>query len=241
MSTIETLSTWATTFVKRSDLTSESIDLALEVYKLICQKIPFEGLQQKSGEISAQSVNGAALDTVLAAQTPALPAVAGIMSIRYTKTTNQSWRLRRSHSRTYDAISFSTSSDPRTYARFGNTIELMPSPSSATPTVRFRYWTNPTIHTTPKSTVLLWPDAWDALGKWETLYRLYYMIGEPEKAMTLIQPAVMPRQASPRKHQMFEVGIIPRLWNDLLATISQRENVDEDFSINPIVRSYTSA
>jgi hypothetical protein len=44
---------------------------------------------------------------------------------------------------------------------------------------------------------------------------------------------------SPRKQTMYQTGIIPRLWNDLLATASNKENVDEDFSINPVIRAYT--
>jgi hypothetical protein len=51
-------------------------------------------------------------------------------------------------------------------------------------------------------------------------------------------PMPMPRQMSPKKTQMFEVGIIPRLYNDLLKTINMREAVDEDFSVNPIRRRY---
>jgi hypothetical protein len=101
-----------------------------------------------------------------------------------------------------------------------------------------RYWSNPTIDGTPGNTNLVTPLAWDELFKWETLYRLYFITSQEDKAAALIMPMPMPRQMSPKKTQMFEVGIIPRLYNDLLKTINMREAVDEDFSVNPIRRRY---
>jgi len=82
---------------------------------------------------------------------------------------------------------------------------------------------------------------WVELHKWETLYRLYNHLEQWEKAQMLIAPAAMPVYQSPKHKRLMteEVGIIPRLWNSLLRTVDERENVDEDFSINPVVRGYT--
>ena len=58
--------------------------------------------------------------------------------------------------------------------------------------------------------------------------------------MSLMQTSMLPNQASPKKKKVDEMGIIPRLWNNLLSNMSFRENIDEDFSINPLIRRYTS-
>lgn len=239
--TLDNIATWAmTTMMKRDDLTTEAREAAKGVYLLVCQKIPFEALQKRSAELPMQ----ANVDTYDLASGPTVlsPDLAGIMSIRYSNGTRK-WRWKRSHSRLFDSISVTTSSDPRLYARFGTTIEVHPPPSSSAATFRVRYWSNPTLVASPNehTTTLVTPVAWDELFKWETLYRLYFITGQEDKAAQLIMPMPMPRQMQPKRTQMFEVGIIPRLWNDLLATINMREAVDEDFSVNPIRREYTSA
>lgn len=237
MATIDDVAVWATsTMLKRNDIISEARDAALKVYKLICGKVPFEALQRKSSELPCQ----AGVDSYDLTAAPYNLALAGIMSIRYTASPGQMWRMRRSHTRTYDAVTFTTGQNPRTYARFGNSIEFMPAPNSSSATFRVRFWGNPTIEAIPQDTVLICPDIWQELLDWETMYRLYYIVGEPEKAMSLIMPSAFPRQPAPSKTRVSEPGIIPRLWNDLLQTITQRENVDEDFSVNPIIRPYTN-
>lgn len=240
MATIDDVATWCTsTVLNRTDLTTQARLFALEVYKTLCGKIPFEQLQVVSAELPC--IAGTASYSLTSGPTILAPALSGIMSIRYTAAVGQMWRLRRSNTRTYDAVTYSTGSNPRTYARFGNSIEFMPAPASSSATFRIRYWSAPTIASpNPETTTLLVPDPWVALIQWETLYRLYYIIGQGEKAMQLMMPTAFPRQPSTRKSQIFEVGIIPRLWNDLLLTIQQREAVDEDYSVNPIVRAYTN-
>lgn len=240
MATLSDIASWAAvTMLKRDDLTTESREAALEVYRLVCQRVPFEALQTKSAELPL--IAGTDSYDLTSGPTALSPDLAGIMSIRYTNGTRK-WRLRRSHSRTFDGLQSSAASDPRMYARFGKSVELYPPPSSSLATFRVRYWCNPTIVASPNehTTTLVTPSAWDALMKWETLYRLYFITGQEEKAGQLVMPMPMPRQMSPKKTVVFEVGIIPRLWNDLLMTISSREGVDEDFSVNPIRREYTN-
>lgn len=236
--TINDIVTWVQGVIARTDLTTQIIDFACEAYLLMNQKVPFEHLQQKSDPIpTVANVGTYNLDfTTSGISTTA--AVAGIMSIRYTVGT-RSYRLKRSHVRLFDAIQYTTGVHPRSYARFGTTIELMPVPPDTTGSFVVRYWNEQEIVTTKQNTVIATPEAWDALLRWETLYRTYFITGQEEKAGLLIMPMPMPRQASPKKTFMFEVGIIPRLWNDLLTTFNMRENVDEDFNINPIYRPYT--
>ena len=88
-------------------------------------------------------------------------------------------------------------------------------------------------------TPIIIPDEWSDLLKYETLYRVYHYLDQQDKAGMLMQPPAAYRQATPKKTQIFETGIIPRLWNDLLTTVSQQENTDEDFSINPVIRAYS--
>lgn len=235
MSTLGDVSTWVTTsYFKRTDITTLTIDAARQAYLVMCGRVPFDQLQAKTAETPVL----ANVDTYdLAYLTPGL---AGIMSIRYTAGTGRMWRLRRSDTRVYDAVAFSTGQDPRTYARFGTTIELMPAPKALGPTFRIRYWSVPTLNGTLANTQLVFGFDWEELLRWETVYRVLHVLKQPEQAALLVNPMPMPRQPSPKKTIQFEMGIIPRLWNDLLLTIRQREAVDEDFSINPIQRSYTS-
>jgi hypothetical protein len=109
----------------------------------------------------------------------------------------------------------------------------------ATPyTMRIRYWAQ--LGTVTSSSALIWPDAWDELLRWETLYRYYYSIEAFEKADSLMRTQAYPRQPGAQRHApVFEIGIIPRLWNDLLSTMSAHEGTDEDFNINPVIRAYT--
>lgn len=237
--TLDDIATWAgVTMMKRDDVQTAARQAALEIYLLVCQKVPFEALHQKSAELPLQV--GVDSYDLSSGPTALSPELAGIMSIRYTNGTRK-WRVRRSNTRLYDAIQSTANGDPRMYARFGKTVEFNPAPVSAAATFRVRYWSNPTIVASPNehTTTLVTPVAWDALFKWETLYRMYYITGQEDKAAQLIMPMPYPRSPQPKKTVMFEMGIIPRLWNDLLLTINMREGVDEDFSINPIRRDYT--
>jgi hypothetical protein len=216
--------------LKRSDLTSEAVEAAVGAYRVICQAIPFEELQTTATPTVTPGNSVVSLSAVS-------PSVAGIVSVRYVTAAGRSWRLKRSHVRAFDNISYSSNGDSRSYARFGLTLELQPPPQAGSSLI-MRYWSNPTIDGTPGNTNLVTPLAWDELFKWETLYRLYFITSQEDKAAALIMPMPMPRQMSPKKTQMFEVGIIPRLYNDLLKTINMREAVDEDFSVNPIRRRY---
>jgi hypothetical protein len=203
---------------------------ALSVYMLMCAKVPFEALQTTTAE----------LPVTLGVSTYALPTnLSGIVSIRITYGTNQYRRLKRSHVRKFDSFSSVANNRPVSYARWGNSIELFPPPNSGSYTYRIRHWMKPTIATDVEDTVLCYPDEWFELHKFETLFRGYIHIEEPEKAMMLVQPAMLPRQPSPKRVVTTEIGIIPKLWNDLLMTMNQREAPDDDFSINPLVRSYT--
>lgn len=228
------IASWAAvTKLKRSDKLATAVDAAVAAYLLICAKVPFGALQAKSSEIPMVVGEPTYSFSSLS------PELNGIMSIRITYGTGQHRRLRRSHVRVYDSLGSVSNGRPATYARFGTGIEVNPPPDSSSYTMRVRYWTRPTILTDKELTQLLWPTEWDELGRYETLWRLYTDLEMPDKAAMLATPMPMPRQVSPKKTRQFEAAILPRLWNDLLNTIEERENVDEDFSINPVVRGYT--
>lgn len=232
--TIADIATWVTTtMLKREDLTAVAQDAALSFYKVLCFKVPFDELMVISAEIPTV----ASQDTYdLNALIPPLKAIS---DVRITFDSQTKRRLRRSHSRVYDALSISAPTKPATYARFGLSIQMNPPPDSSAYTFRIRYWSIPTIAAPPETTVLAIPDEWNELMRWETYWRVLNSIGQEQKAAMLVQPVAMPRQASPKRQLMFEVGILPRLWNELLSTVSQKENVDEDFGINPVVRAYS--
>jgi hypothetical protein len=226
--------------LKRLDLLTDAIDAAWDVYNTTCKKVPFDSLRHTSQELPlAANTNQYDLSTI---QATGGQLIAGICSLRLTYSTGRFRRLRRSHVRVYDALGFDNFSTPATYARWGRMLEFQPGAKTAM-TFRLRYWAAPSSGTLPskESIILLTPTEWDELFKWETLYRMYIHLDMFEKAQQLVQPVGMQRQQSPKKTIMFETAILPRLWNDLLSTIDQRENVDEDFSINPMVRHYTRA
>lgn len=224
--------------LKRADADTQTIarNAAVSFYTLLCGKIPFDELCAVSAELPMV----ANTDTYDLA--PLIPALAGIMSIRVTFSTGNRRRLRRSHVRVYDSLSFTQSSRPSTYARFGTSIQLNPPPDSSAYTYRVRYWSQPTLVAPPNAhtTVVVFQPPWMELLKYETLYRVYIELNQWDKAIQLVQPPVVP-QGGPtsKKLLMTGIGIIPRLWNDLLTTISQKENVDEDFNINPVIRPYS--
>lgn len=238
-SAISDIASWVTgDYLKRSDITTETQNAANQVYRITTAKVPFEQLVNLSAEIPL--VVGQ--DTYDLSQL--VPPLLGITDIRLTLGPGQRRRLRRSSGRMYDSLSIITNSRPSTYARSGaQTIQLNPPPDQATYTMRVRYWSRPPEDTVSSNgastTVLSTPLEWDALFKWETAWWVLNELGQEQRAMQLVQPMMMPRQQSPKKQPMLEIGIIPRLWNELLTTISQKENVDEDFSVNPVIRAYT--
>lgn len=234
MSTLTDIANWVTQdYLNRSDIATVSLNAAKQFYQVLCAKIPFDQLMITSSEVSC--VAGTASYS-LASLTPKLRAIA---SIRMTFSSSNRRRLKRSHVRVYDSLSLVSNGMCATYARWADSIELNPPPESSSYTFRVRYWSRPTIAAIPGDTILLIPEEWEELMRWETLYRVYHYLDQQDKAMALVMPSQMPRQSTPKKTQMHEVGIIPRLWNDLLTTVSQQENVDEDFSINPTIRAYS--
>ncbi len=221
--------------LRRPDLLAETAEAALDAYLTICSKVPFEALQFTSAERNC-TFNVATHDI------SDLNA-AGVVSVRMTYGVGQARRLKRSHVRVYDSLSYIAASRPANYARWGDTLEFMPPPDSASYTYRIRYWVRPPVvfdgSGDASATRIVIPPEWVELLKWETLYREYWNIDEIQKANVLMMPAMLPRQYSPKNAPNFEIGIIPRLWNDLLMTINQREASDEDFSVNPVMRPYT--
>lgn len=243
---------WVEGILNRQDLNAKLNDSVVNFYKLLCRKIPFDELMYTSLECpltSGQTTYN--LDTIVDVNGDILdPVLKSIYSIRITfgpQTTpgsrqqSNSLRLRRSAARLYQSLSYSIPGQTSTYARFGKTIEVNPAPNAANWTLLFKYWgIAPINNPNPEATVILMDDDWAELIRWELLYRAYYMLGNTTEAMALVQPGVIPMQpGAPRRRVMSEVGIIPRLWNDLCATLSARENADEDFSINPVVRNYS--
>lgn len=223
----------------RQDMNSAITDACINFYQVLTRKVPFDELQVTSPEYPL-IVGQASYDlTVPPYQLdPPLKAISSIR-LTYGPSGSSSVRLRRSATRLYDSISYTNfNSRPSTYARWGNAIELNPPPDSSSYTLRFRYWQLADVSEGADTTPLI-RDEWAELIKWETLYRAYYYLEKYDAAAQLVMPQPLPRQPSPRRQVMYEVGIIPRLWNDLLSTISSMEAPDEDFSINPVVRNYS--
>jgi hypothetical protein len=190
-------------------------------------KIPFEELR------ATDTITCAIGDDTIDLSTE-IPDLTGIISIKITYDTNSSVRLKRNHIRNFDNRPVLPNGKPFEYARFGKNIEISPPPDN-TYVLSIRYWQKPVLEGVIADTELLVPDAWLELIEWETFYRILLMTGRHNEANNLIIPSMQPRMPSPKSTIQTDMGIIPRLWNELLSTIEQREYADEDFSINPRV------
>lgn len=230
--------------LKRVDMQSALIDAVTNFYATLVRYIPFDEFMYTTGEYNC--IQRQISYNTIGLQPPIWPPLDAISSLRMTygaqgSSSTSSLRLRRSNTRLYDAISYTNSpSRPSTYARWGTSVEFNPPPDSSSYTFRFRYRGKAVLNAVnPENTIILIDAAWNELIKWELLYRAYYYLDMPEKALGLVGTPY-PIQPNPgRKARVFNTGIIPRLWNDLLATISMKEAPDEDFSINPVVRNYS--
>ncbi len=230
------IANWVCQRLNRNDVLDRATQNAVSAYVDVCGRVPFENLQFMTGELP--TVSGQGVYDISSYN------VAGIISIRFTFAPGQVIRLKRSHVRQFDVFQ-TIQSKPFMYARFNQTIELQPIPDSSSYTYRIRFWQFPSIDSSPTgfpgaTTMLVTPLQWDTLFKYETLYRTYLDLDMYEKASYLMAPSALPRQATPKRVLNAEVGILPRLWNELMMTYQQREGADEDYSINPAQRSYTS-
>jgi len=240
--TLDDIATWvyvnALHRVGDTDVQDVARQAARDFYLVLCDKIPFDELMVTSGELPL-TINVASY-AIGAAPLVFSPPLRSISNVRITFSASSSRRLRRSHVRLYDSQSVVAPGRPSTYARWGSRIEVNQPPDSGAYTVRFRYWSRPALLTPYYNTPLVIPDAWLELVRWESLFRAYYALDQIEKAMALVTPNPVPDQpGTTRTRRTIEPGIIPKLWNDLLSTVSQHENVDEDFSINPQIRAYS--
>lgn len=230
MATIGDLTTeLESNFLFRVDLTSSLYIFMRNFYRVLCSKVPFEELQLRSNfncVIGNAEVDLSSLK------------LAGIMSIyiEYSSSPSQGIRLKRSHTRLYDNMGTMPNGRPHTYARFNKKIELLPPPDN-TYTLKVRYWQTADINATVQNTTIVAPDAWHELIQWETYYRALMVLNRFNDAQNLILTSMQPKMPSPKKVVEADLGIIPRLWNELLTTIQEREFIDEEFGINPLVRS----
>lgn len=224
----DVIATVQTDYLVRADLTNLVTKQAVRVYQTICGKIPFEELQSVAPPINCVA-NTAEYD--LGGLTPPL---AGIASLKINYGGGRTKRLKRDHTRNFDAIPPQGSREPVSYARWGKKIEVWPPPAAAY-VMTLKYWAKANINATPANTVLACPDEWVELLEWETYYRTLTVLGRAPEAAMLVQPAMVPRGPAPKKILQSDIGIIPRLWNELLLTIQQREYVDEEYSIQPVV------
>ena len=225
--------------MNRVDLLPLAQTFAGKVYQGICDKVPFEELQEATAEL-AVSTSTRAYDLTDTGVIATEPSIAGIISIRMTYATGFVRRLKKSHHRAFEQLAPNLTGRPYRYARYKKTIEFDRIPDTSTYTWRIRYWKRPVMETNIGDTNLVTPPAWDELMWWETVHRLYSATDQHDKALALMMPQQLPRQPSPQRTRIHEVGLIPRLWNDLLRTLQANEAADDDFGINPMFRGYTS-
>lgn len=233
MATLGQIATWvAQNKLQRPDVEADVIELCEDALISICSKVPFDELRTIGSELSITSGQGY---VDISAVTPA---IAGIISVRYTKSSTVKRMLMPTvyeefHNRVL------SSGEPARYARVAKKLYFDKTPNASGWTIQLYYWSLPTISAQPTDTTLPWSQEWDELLKYETLYRAYIHVEEHMKAAMLMGPSMMPRQASPKRIASGgEIGIIPRLWNDCLRTIGSREGIHSSMGINPIIRGY---
>ena len=236
MSTLGDIATTvALKILVRDDAANDwALKAAEQAYRTICNKVPFPELMVRSDELAVT-----ASDPTFNLTT-ALPdyEIAGIISIRYTVSSTQKYRLIRDDARNHEWYDFTQPGYPRLYSRIDqDTIEFNMAPLSSSHTLRVYFWRKPVIDVSdPASHTLLIPVEWEELLVWETLYRTYHFLQEFDKAHALMLPSMIPPGPSTNKRFAKDMGIIPRLWNDMLKTLNWRESVDEDWGMQPVRR-----
>lgn len=215
---------------------------ARDAYFFICGKVPFPELQLKSDPINVTALSEEVDISALK--------VSGIISVRYyDDSLNIYKRLKPDTVENYDNIPVRRAGVPATFARgvSGTTLEFDSIPDDSADTITVRYWRMPSI-TDPNdmdelaSHQLVIPVDWEQLLRWETLYVLYHYENSVEslqKAQMLVMPSQLPRMGSTKKTYSHELGIIPRLWNDLLGTLKTREGHRMEYAVAPLMRPYT--
>ena len=219
--------------LKRTDINDEILDFAQEVYYTLCAAVPFPNLETIASPLTL-TLDSNELDI------SSLTDICGIMSVVLYKDTTKVRRLKQTNGRLLDNITRVRSGQPFRYSRRGTVLEVDPAPNASDYKIVLRYWKYPTIASPASDTVVLYPPEWLELHKWETLYRTYMFLENYDAANQLVMPSMLPRYPTTKKLHTHEIGIIPRLWNDLLMNTAQRENYDSDYSINPLRRRYTS-
>jgi hypothetical protein len=228
---------------RTDDTRYKGLRAARDAYLFICGKVPFPELQAKSSAITVteddEEVDISSLK------------VAGILSVRYYDDSADKWkRLHPDTVDNYDHIPVRRSGVPSTFARgtSGTTIEFDNLPDDGADSIVIRYWRMPAI-TDPNdmaelaSHTLVIPVDWEQLLRWEALYALYHYENSEEslrKAQMLVMKGPFPRMGTTKKQISYEIGIIPRLWNDLLETLKTREGHMMDYPVAPAnTRPYT--
>lgn len=220
---------------RESDLRDIALGCAAQAYISVCAAVPHTSLKGETAEIPF--VQGQSEYDIESYN------IAGIFSIRVTISSTQQYRARRSHFRVFDQYPAVYQGQPVVYSRYKYKLEWRPVPSSSSATFRIRYWAVPIFDDDNIAAIEVQPieldKIWNELLYYETLYRVFMDTGQFDKAQMLVAPTPIPRQPTFKKVKMVEFGIIPRLWNDMLTTIEERETADENFGINPVGRPYT--
>jgi hypothetical protein len=227
---------------RTDDKRYHGLKAARDAYLSICGKIPFPELQAVSDPISVTAGQNYVDISALS--------VAGIISLRYYDSSADTYRkLEPTTAAVFDDIPTRRAGVPATFARGagGVNIEFDSVIDDSADTITLRYWRMPAI-TDPNDNdeltahVVLLPMDWIQLLRWEALYTLYHYsddMDQIQKAMMLVTRGQYPRMGSTNKIHSHEMGIIPRLWNDLLQTLAAREGPYMEYALAPLIRRYT--
>ena len=218
----------ALNYIRRGDLQNVIEHHMGNFYKVLTARVPFEELM--ATDTYTCGINDPSID--VGTETPDL---AGFKSLRINYLDGTGLRLKKDHVNNFDKTGTPPSRRPCKYARYGKSLELWPPPDQEY-IITARYWKKGVLSGTIGNTVMLVPDEWLELIAWETTYRVLIFLGRMQDAMSLVIGSPQPRMPSPKTVNMVDMGIIPRLWNELMLTIYEREYDSDDFSINPLVR-----
>lgn len=213
----------------RSDLVARATVLTTNVITMVTSRMPMYELR---ADATPAPLAGA---TKISSFDTAYPLLSGIISVRAENIAGTTGRrLKKRNIQWFDSLGSrtATSALPAAYCRHGGNLELYPTLSENLNLV-IRYWKRHPVDATPGNTTIVTHESWNELYKWEVYYRLLIHIGEHDKAMGLVVGTQMPYYPAVRKVRMVQMGIIPRLWNELMLTVDQREGIDDDFGIRP--------
>lgn len=227
--TLQDMMTMVGDHFDRDDIARKIARNIIFVYRTIAAKVQWDELMEREEFTIGPLSTTISMD--LAANR-----IGAIQWVTLTDSAGNRRKLTRSISKAFDSRQTLRPGIPSQYSRFNNTMEFDATPLEDL-TVTIAYAKRLAIDVmNPENVELELPEEWEELVFWESVSRTALDLKEFELHMMLNQGSMLPDQAGVHSNTIRHMGIIPRLWNDLLSTTSANEFTDAVGQIAPARR-----